>query len=367
MKKYFGGLDTLRAIAAIVVVLNHIVLISEEQGRPLINTLSNFKFPDAHLAVVLFFVLSGFLITYLLIKEKESNGKISLKKFYLRRILRIWPLYYLIIFASLLFFEEDYSVTTLLLCLGIFPNIAHALEIGWTSSPQIWSIGVEEQFYLFWPLLVILIPSRKIIFYLCLFFVIYTILPHFIRYINGITLESGSLDIFTDRFFYQSKFNSMSLGAIFGAMYAMGDKMLKIFYRKEIAYSAVILTFILWFSGFVMSQFNDVIYSILFAIMILNVATNEKLKLNNDTKIFGFLGRISYGIYMYHWMIILLVLKVLPGDLFGGGILYTVSLFATVLILTILISYISFISFEAFFLRLKARHAGSAMHSGSQV
>ncbi len=357
MKPYFKGLDTLRAIAAIVVVLNHIVLISEEQARPVMDKFSTFHFPDAHLAVVLFFVLSGFLITYLLIKEKDTSGTISLKKFYLRRIFRIWPVYYLVIFSSLLFFESEYSVTTLLLCLGIFPNVAHALEIGWTSSPQIWSIGVEEQFYLFWPLLISLIPSKKIILYLCIFFAAYTFLPHLIRFINSVSIMSESLDVFTNRFFYQSKFNSMSLGAVFGAMYAMNKKALKIFYRKEIAYTSILLTFVLWFSGFALAQFNDVFYSLLFAIMILNIGTNERIKLNNDSKLFGFLGRISYGIYMYHWMIILFVLKFIPYDLFGGGTAYSIALFATVLILTILISYLSFIGFEFYFLKLKERYS----------
>ena len=121
----------------------------------------------------------------------------------------------------------------------------------------------------------------------------------------------------------------MSLGAVFGAMYAMNNKALKIFYRKEIAYTSILLAFVLWFSGFALAQFNDVFYSLLFAVMILNLATNEGIKFNNDSRLFGLLGRISYGIYMYHWMIILFVLKYIPYDLFGGGIAYSCLLYTS--------------------------------------
>lgn len=118
--------------------------------------------PSGHLGVILFFVLSGFLITYLIVKELEAKT-FSFKKFYHRRILRIWPLYYLILLISYILFEPSFSIKGLLLCLSIFPNVAHAIGEGWQSSPQIWSIGVEEQFYLIWPFFIYLIPQKRII------------------------------------------------------------------------------------------------------------------------------------------------------------------------------------------------------------
>ena len=101
-----------------------------------------------------FFVLSGFLITTLLLKEFDSNGSISLKKFYARRTLRIFPAFY---FFLLVLFVADR--------LGLVPRIdgsswIHALTytmdyVGLKDRPwnlgHIWSLAVEEQFYLLWP------------------------------------------------------------------------------------------------------------------------------------------------------------------------------------------------------------------------
>jgi peptidoglycan/LPS O-acetylase OafA/YrhL len=90
-KVYFPNLNGLRFFAAFSVMLYHFF------GEGLIN---------GHYGVVLFFVLSGFLITYLLFEEKEKFGKIEIKKFYFRRILRIWPLYYLVYFNKSVPFDR---------------------------------------------------------------------------------------------------------------------------------------------------------------------------------------------------------------------------------------------------------------------
>ena len=96
---YFPGLNGLRAIAALAVVLSHltIALGNFNLNAHLLGTLPNGNPKGIDLAdfgVSIFFSLSGFLITYLLLAE-NSRGKINIKNFYIRRILRIWPLYYL--------------------------------------------------------------------------------------------------------------------------------------------------------------------------------------------------------------------------------------------------------------------------------
>jgi peptidoglycan/LPS O-acetylase OafA/YrhL len=103
-KIYFQGLDGLRAIAAILVVIGHIELVKKSFN--LVNLQDGggpfYLYLGGH-AVTFFFVLSGFLITYLLIKEKENNNSISIKSFYWKRILRIWPVYYLL-FVGVFFY-----------------------------------------------------------------------------------------------------------------------------------------------------------------------------------------------------------------------------------------------------------------------
>ena len=102
---YLPGLNGLRAIAALAVVVSHITLSLDQFGlnSNVFGTDINGSPKGLDLAgdgVTIFFALSGFLITFLFLKEKE-NGSISIKKFYVRRILRIWPLYYLFFFIPI--------------------------------------------------------------------------------------------------------------------------------------------------------------------------------------------------------------------------------------------------------------------------
>ena len=101
MKQRIRNLDTFRAIAAIVVMIGHIELFRQNNlGQSLFGIV-----PSGHTAVMMFFVISGFLISFLLTKEKEKYGQIALKDFYLRRIFRIWPVYYLaLLISSFLYF-----------------------------------------------------------------------------------------------------------------------------------------------------------------------------------------------------------------------------------------------------------------------
>jgi len=106
----------------------------------------------------LFFLLSAFLITELLRREHEVTGGLRLGAFYLRRILRIWPLYFLFLIPCALvgryFFRSEpvLEIGRLLAFLGLVGNW-YTAQHGWTSNPvaPLWSISLEEQFYLIWP------------------------------------------------------------------------------------------------------------------------------------------------------------------------------------------------------------------------
>src|SRR5688572_30760956 len=94
-KVFFKGLNGLRFFAALAVIITHVELMKGVFGLPSYWQ-EPFFFDLGGLGVYFFFVLSGFLITYLLLVERRQIGRISIKKFYVRRILRIWPLYYFI-------------------------------------------------------------------------------------------------------------------------------------------------------------------------------------------------------------------------------------------------------------------------------
>lgn len=155
---YFPGLNGLRAIAAIAVVVHHTTLgLKEFNLDPYIfGSLQDGNPRGISLAgygVSIFFVLSGFLITYLLQAEKDVRP-IDVKKFYLRRILRIWPLYYLYLIISvitIIIFGLSLDIKPLLFYLFYAANIPFIIGTTLPFISHYWSLGVEEQFYLFWP------------------------------------------------------------------------------------------------------------------------------------------------------------------------------------------------------------------------
>ncbi len=137
--KRFPALDGLRAIAALMVVVFH------NQGPDWLQ---------GWIGVQIFFVISGFLITTLMLREEDRSGRISFKKFYARRIFRILPVYFVLLGVTLVvqFLHGDLTKSPpgseLPLYLFFFNEFGNGGAYG-----QSWSLGIEQKFYLFWPLL----------------------------------------------------------------------------------------------------------------------------------------------------------------------------------------------------------------------
>ena len=123
------------------------------------------------MGVSFFFVLSGFLITYLLIKEKQLTGKVHISSFYIRRTLRIWPLYYFCVLFGFIAFpvlksafgQVPNETADPFLC-SIFLNNFNAIYNGPPDSSilsVLWSVAIEEQFYLLWPILFYLASPKQ--------------------------------------------------------------------------------------------------------------------------------------------------------------------------------------------------------------
>jgi len=137
----FPALDGLRAIAAVLVVFFH-------YGGP--------DWLQGWAGVQLFFVLSGFLITTLMLREEHGTGRISLKEFYLRRAFRILPVYFVILLITAVGSWLCGTFTSN----GIGPALKYFLTFtnefaGASPYGQSWSLGVEQKFYLVWPLVAI--------------------------------------------------------------------------------------------------------------------------------------------------------------------------------------------------------------------
>jgi len=369
-KVYFQGLYGLRFVAAAAVVISHI-----EQIKLNHKYFSLFNFPVINnfgfCGVILFFVLSGFLITYLLLAEKENKGTISVKKFYIRRILRIWPVYFLIIALSFFiipyfssFFEHNlfseminqkHFLKKLGLSLIFLPHIAIILFPPLPCG-QIWTIGLEEQFYLLWPM-VIKFFKKYLLFTILMINLFFVAVSYYVTNINNNFLLSS--------YFSMLKLDCMVVGAI-GAyiLFFKKDFILKILFGRLFQLLlGLILFYIIYFQksfGYITNE----VYSILFIIFIINISSNPKSIIKLENRALKFLGKISYGIYMYQFFAIEIALnftKLFFHDkFFGFG--SNLTLYLSTFAILILISAISYIYFENFFLKLKSRF--SIINSG---
>lgn len=151
----FPAFDGFRGIGVVVVIFTHCPQVLESGLYNAIwhvNQLSRV----GYIALDIFFVMSGFFITRLLLRERAKTGRISFKDFYIRRALRIFPVYYLTVIACLLLFKFSTADTISLLSYTF--NFYHPLHPTPNPLEHTWSLSVEEQFYFFWPLLILLVP-----------------------------------------------------------------------------------------------------------------------------------------------------------------------------------------------------------------
>ena len=215
---YFQGLNGLRAIAALAVVVSHITLgLKEFQLNPYILGIAQDGTPKglmlAGYGVSIFFVLSGFLITYLLQAEKEK-GDIHIKKFYVRRILRIWPLYYLYLIIAVvctLAYQQYFDVDILLFYIFYAANIPFIMGKTIGLIAHYWSLGVEEQFYLFWPLVNQKLPDA---------FLIPVILGMIVLLFGTkVTLHFASPNSWIESAIHITRFHCMMIGAVGAILY----------------------------------------------------------------------------------------------------------------------------------------------------
>lgn len=151
----FPALDGLRAIAALLVIAHHFGGLK-------------WNWVNGRLGVPIFFVLSGFLITTLLLREEEKYGKVSLRAFYLRRAFRILPVYYIVIAMPLVLWGQFEHFRPVELGPALPYYLVFFNEFApFTGFAHTWTLGYEQKFYLFWPLigfaLMPLIRSRKIV------------------------------------------------------------------------------------------------------------------------------------------------------------------------------------------------------------
>lgn len=348
---YFPGLNGIRAFAALMVVFAHV-----SNRMPFFNLKSVFREDIASHAVTIFFTLSGFLITFLLIAEKEQTGTIDIRKFYIRRILRIWPLYYVYLLLAIIAsgFKVDWPIVFYLFIianlrvslqgiLNIFPGSSHLLSM----IGHYWSLGVEEQFYSFWPWVVR--KSKKL-------WLILVILPVAFVFIKaGLRLANAPYGLIT--FFNYTRFGCMAFGGLGAYLYFYHQDRLGFFKNRLLE----LLTY-LFFATVLIGRFHITsiidheIVAFFTLVIIYNQIANSKVLFSLENKVLDFLGKISFGIYVYHPLIIFLLSLVFADKLNEFPLMKTILIFVMVIIFTVLSAHLSYQYFEQRFLKIKIKY-----------
>ncbi len=360
-KLFFHGLNELRAFAALAVVFHHIELYKH---RLQINSLYDVGIFNGFIeslgknGVYLFFVLSGFLITYILLEEKSVTGKISVSKFYGRRILRIWPLYFIVLIIGFFllpfahntfpgFFETQNYYNeriqnlvygeNLILFLFFFSNIALQVFGGVAGASQSWSVSVEEQFYFIWPWIIKFFSN-----------ILWIVLLLIIIVISVINYKINSFVSFPLLQVFLASFNIdfMAIGGVIAIVY----RNYKDIVQKVVANKVVILLIMFSIIGHLLYQISHITLALSFGLLIL-IFIENKVKI----KLFSELGKWSYGIYMYHPMVMYfsfaLVDKMNVTSFVGNNLAYYVLIIG----ITISISSLSYKYIELYFLKLKQK------------
>ncbi|WP_158544287.1 acyltransferase family protein [Pedobacter miscanthi] len=346
-KSYYPSLDGWRALAIIIVILGHAKLTFE-------TTSDTYKFADkviyANLGVRIFFVLSGFLISSLLIKEFIKTGKINIKFFFIKRILRIFPVLYLylfVIFILNIVLDLNLNYQHLIGPL-LYVNNFSFFNGTWLTG-HTWSLAVEEQFYLIWPFLFSFTPKKMciicsvLILFIPLLKIFWYLFPHF----QELTLSPflGNADaIFTGCLFsflsFKGFFNKKQQIWRNGFLipFAIVSVECIYFFQSQGLYGKFLLPF-----GNLIANIL-IALSLIYSLVICNSLTYKILNLKYVVS----LGTVSYGLYIWQQLFIV------PIHTYNDK--FDMLTAPMNIIIAIGVAYISFHFYEKYFLILKKNY-----------
>ena len=313
------------------------------------------------LGVNFFFVLSGFLITYLLLHEKKYTGYFSLKKFLIRRTLRIWPLYFIVVILGFVIFpliisdyETQHNVWMYVAFLANLDEIKHGLHDPYNFLTMPWSVAVEEQFYVFWSVfLYVFMANKRFRMWPPLLMLTIVSLSFRTKYSHDeYTLYYHTLAVMQD----------IITGAFIGWSLFEGRKWLEKIRALKLHW--VILIYIIGFGLCVAKNkiftgdlvvLERIILSVFFGFVILDqVRGDHSIFKLGRIKAFNFLGKISYGLYMYH-LIVMFFLFGWIKDLGYNGITMVFIYFTLSTVSVVCVATLSYYIIERPLLRLKPR------------
>jgi peptidoglycan/LPS O-acetylase OafA/YrhL len=320
---YLPALDGVRAVAVLLVVWSHFPYISDSA-----ISISIWKVGQAlrvgYFGVDLFFVLSGFLITRILVNELERTGTICYRNFFVKRILRIFPIYYLCVavFAACFLWNRD----LLLSLLSYTFNWYKPFHVEPIALEHTWSLSVEEQFYLLWPPLLAVLPGR-------LRGVTTAVVVPAVSIAIALGISASFESTLAANIIYMStatRMISLSLGAYLALVESSGGSLKTWRSMSVVGVGAVVLlldnvargTHVIAPGGFYWS-FALLGYAMVSCgtVATLIFSDGKAVAFVKDLLILRpmrYIGKISYGLYLYH-LLILFLLNIAPYQVESGG------------------------------------------------
>jgi len=295
ISKKIPSLDGLRGVAILMVVIDHALNHYPNSITEKIRIVFN-----GELGVLIFFVLSGYLITTLLLREQAQNNKISLKKFYIRRFLRIFPVAYLYIFIVFfidLFFDLGITYLTLVGAILYLRNLSY-FKGDWLFG-HFWSLAVEEQFYLWFPQVIRKNINKTIIILIFICF--------FISLIKILDFHSNLRDYTTFYITYQltKNLDGILMGCIMALATYKGYIPVKFIDNNKLFLNLLSCVIIVFFvnnmAGISHKYFNNTISSFFIGLIVLSNTAESKdfvFKFLNN-KFLAYIGVLSYSIYVW--------------------------------------------------------------------
>jgi peptidoglycan/LPS O-acetylase OafA/YrhL len=365
---YFDKLDVFRFFSAMMVVLYHaynswiehyglLSCMASTDDATKLNPVGKYIssiIENGSYGVEIFFVISGFLITTLLLKEKQANGKISIAKFYARRSLRIWPLYYLVIAVAPLLISwkgqtyfPNYNAN-----IFFYNNFDTAVHHYWVFPlAHFWSLCIEEHFYIFWPFIIAFVPNKHLVKTfgaLILISIVY-------RAVAITNNPNPWYPIYLNTF---ARFDAIVAGALVAYIHFVKPINLRISKGSRlIVYAIFILAFsnivIANWSGIFEACFKKYFFISITLFSMVNYLFNEQPMFNFlNNKVIRYFGKVSFGIYVYGLIVLeIIIYKIILPYHITNWLVYLLIVIAA----SLLIPIISYECFEKQVLKLKKR------------
>jgi peptidoglycan/LPS O-acetylase OafA/YrhL len=362
--KYYPALDGLRGLA-ILLVLVHNTSINEENST-IVEKLWVALTDGGWIGVQLFFVLSGYLITGLLLDGRSQPH--ALRSFYVRRSLRIFPLYYVFLIGRLLvvpYFVPSLSVPfwTQIWFWLYLSNWSDLIQGGIQDMGHFWSLAVEEQFYLTWPAVVRRVRPRTLT-WICLAIMVISPAVRVAFYaaeVNHGWIYSSTI----------SRADGLASGALVAlATRATIDRAKFVEWRQRIGVGAALVLFVVLAKAHGLSRYNPIVVTLgytalalLFAVVIATVVDPAPPKITRvlDNPLLRTIGRYSYAMYVLHlplrWTVEHYAKDLLASALARHPIPTAVAWFGLITVLSFAVAAVSFAVLESPFLKLKDRWA----------